>query len=403
MGFFGIYAVSLSIIPGLPAIELSQFYILLAFLKVVKKKPNYPIFYSPIISIVGIYVLFLILIGLFFGLSGELNVYLRVFKLTFPLLLFYIVPRLLKKENDYSRFFAFIFPIVILAFITQLFDIVVGQSFTSFVGAEQYNKIDIIDGKTYRGFYNLQIVLIGFFGALYYLVKRDGKFNVLIIYTVVFSSLSMAFLSATRGWMIAFSLILILYSFFTLRSNPLRLLFFSLIIAIGFIFGRTIPVVDYQINYAFERLGTVGGMIEGDEEAKKTEMRTTLRGPRVMSKWNESKLFGWGFSDEFFKFQDGHVGNQNILLHSGLLGYFLFIVFLCFFLLKLSLQSIFFKVYKENLVFFVFLLGWFFIHSTSGQHFAFYGLPNDIIAKAVFFSFGAFSYNNIRIKIIKQT
>jgi uncharacterized membrane protein YhdT len=44
------------------------------------------------------------------------------------------------------------------------------------------------------------------------------------------------------------------------------------------------------------------------------------------------------------------------------------------------------------IIFPVFLMGWFVIHSTSGQQFGFSGLPLNIIPLAVFFSFGAMLY-----------
>ena len=47
----------------------------------------------------------------------------------------------------------------------------------------------------------------------------------------------------------------------------------------------------------------------------------------------------------------------------------------------------------EVIVFVVFLVGWFFIHSTSGQQFSFSGMPEKIIPQALFFSFGALQFN----------
>jgi hypothetical protein len=43
-------------------------------------------------------------------------------------------------------------------------------------------------------------------------------------------------------------------------------------------------------------------------------------------------------------------------------------------------------------MFIIFLSGWFFIHSTSGQQFNYVGMPAKIIPQAIFFSFGAFRY-----------
>jgi hypothetical protein len=49
-----------------------------------------------------------------------------------------------------------------------------------------------------------------------------------------------------------------------------------------------------------------------------------------------------------------------------------------------------FKTSDKSLrVFVIFFLGWFVIHSTSGQHFSYALMPTYTIVQAIFFSFGA--------------
>jgi hypothetical protein len=45
---------------------------------------------------------------------------------------------------------------------------------------------------------------------------------------------------------------------------------------------------------------------------------------------------------------------------------------------------------KTFLPFIFFFIGWFIIHSTSGQQFSYGGMPGRMITQVVFFSFGAF-------------
>jgi hypothetical protein len=53
------------------------------------------------------------------------------------------------------------------------------------------------------------------------------------------------------------------------------------------------------------------------------------------------------------------------------------------------------NIYKSALkVFYIFLPGWILLHSTSGQQFAYYGLPSDIIPQALFLSTAAFAYQS---------
>lgn len=115
-----------------------------------------------------------------------------------------------------------------------------------------------------------------------------------------------------------------------------------------------------------------------------------------MDKWSETPITGWGFSDTFFKYGDFHVGNQNILLHSGILGALIMGLFIFYFhgmLLARSLQLYPGHPYKEaSIVFSTFFPGWFLIHSSSGQHFSFYSDPGNSIVIAYYLTLGALTY-----------
>jgi hypothetical protein len=143
------------------------------------------------------------------------------------------------------------------------------------------------------------------------------------------------------------------------------------------------------------------GLTAGDLTAGGTLQRLDVRSKRVMNAWEQSPIFGWGFSDNGYLYADGHVGNQSLLAFSGLTGFALLNIFLIFFAYKIYLLR---KVMLQNhfrrdalLIFIFFLVGWFIIHSSSGQQFGFFGLPSQMIPLSVFFSFGALEYaNNIK-------
>lgn len=107
-------------------------------------------------------------------------------------------------------------------------------------------------------------------------------------------------------------------------------------------------------------------------------------------------MSGWGFSDEFFKHGDFHVGNQNILLHSGIIGAILLLVFILFFHGKLLAQSCNYSAATRTriplLLWPTFFPGWFSIHSSSGQHFAYYADPVGGIVIGVYLTMGAMLY-----------
>jgi O-antigen ligase len=138
---------------------------------------------------------------------------------------------------------------------------------------------------------------------------------------------------------------------------------------------------------------TLEAIVAGDLTAKGTLIRLERRVPRVMKKWRESPITGWGFSNEYFKYADGHIGNHNILLHSGITGFLLMIAFFIYFNAMIILKSMSMpdgvEWKKGLLVFSIFFLGWFIIHSTSWQYFSFYQDPNIGTIQALFLSWGA--------------
>ena len=389
MGFFGLYEATITLLPGLPAIEIAQFYILLSLVKIYQGKNHHFVFYYKYLRWIYAYIVFLLLWGLALGIDGEINVYFRIFKLVIPMLLFFIIPYLLTTEGDYLRLFKFLFITTILAFFTTVFDLISGQTLASYLGAREFTEVSVTGGRIYRGFYNPMITLTSLFAALFCAGSKSIKINSVYINLVIVSALSLALLSATRGWIIGFSMIVLLHLIFVAKANPVKIMIF-VIFAYGLVnLGMRDPVISTQIKGAWERTATVRGIVEGDEEALATQQRTTRRGPRVMESWRESPVFGWGFST--YGHRDGHVGNQNLLVESGIIGLILLYSFFAYFLIILFKTGLnYFD--RAYLVFIVFFIGWFFIHSTSRQFFAFRSMPADVFPQAIFFSFGAYQY-----------
>ena len=394
MGFLGTYSVAIRLFPGLPAIELAQFYVVLSILKSIQKKEYSFIFYKKYIIVLFCYVLFMIFWGQLMGFSGDLNVYFRVVKLTFPLLLFYSIPRLFHDINSYKRFFGFIFIVLILAFFTQIFTLITGLSPA---GTIHITEEQLAEAGGVRIFINPAATLLGLFGALFFLsIKIKRNFNVFYLYILIISAFGMAYLSSGRGWTISFAIIIFLSLFFNQKINFRRILGFSVVLTMFILLGLANPKIQKQSDFTIKRLTTMKEFVAGDVTAGGTLERVSERSPRVMKKWAEQPIFGWGFSDEFFKFNDGHVGNQNILLFSGIVGFILLIGFLILFCYKLFIRNIKLSrtVFNKNayLVFIYMFLGWFFLHSSGAQQFSYYGLPLQIIPQVVFFSFGALLY-----------
>jgi hypothetical protein len=393
-GFFGIYTVVLPVLPGLPSVELAQVYIILTVIKAAQSKNRTQLFYNKYLQLLFLYLIFMIIWGQLMGFSGDLNVYFRVLKGFIPMLLFYSVPRLFNDQETYFGFFRIVFMIVLVAFAAQIFTLLTGASPLEAAGL---NIVDEEVTKEFRVFFNVSSTLLGLFGALFYLNKRGTRPRTrLFLYAVIFASMAMAVLSATRGWIISFSLIIFLTLLFTRIIRTKRILEFTLIAVPLLFWALSSPIINNQISFARERLNAMESIAEGDLTAGGTLQRLDYRSQRVMDAWRENPVFGWGLSDKGYEYGDGHVGNQCLLAMSGIAGFILLNGFLIYFAWKIlsvfnrSLRGI--NDRSSLLVFLFFLAGWFLIHSTSGQQFNYVGMSGKIIQQAVFFSFGAFQY-----------
>ena len=410
MGFFLNWENAISVLPGLPNIEVGNLYIILALVKAFQKKQrSFNPFYSSVLKILFVYLVFLVIVGQAWGLSNDLNVQFRILKLVLPCLLLYIVPILLEKENKYYEFMGYLFPFAILTFMAQIFTIRYGVSPAVFIGSEglESTLYSLKSTGIYRGFYSTQIVLITFFGSVLLLNVKQKYFSVPYLYLVCLLNFGTVYLSATRGWIIAFAFMLICHLGFMLFRSPKQLTYGAVLSIVLILILTSFSVTRNQVSHSFERLKSLQYLYEGDITAGSTLSRLSERGPKVMKEWRESPLIGFGFSDKFFEYHDMHVGNQTLLLHSGLIGFGLLIYALIQFNLQLIKRWITLPSSSPNkqilIVFVVGTCALLIIHSSSVQVFSYYfPRPEKAIVIAVFFSLAALMYKNSFGKVVTQ-
>ncbi len=397
-GFFGLYEAAVSLLPGLPPIDTSQLYIILSVIKAAAIKPDYRPFYQTHLQILGIYLIFLVIQGYVLGVHLELNVQFRIIKWITPLLLLYSIPRLFSRMEHYRDLFVYIFPVVFVTLGAQLFTIMTGTSPMQVFGIKQevWFAVKVSAKKTYRGFYNDSVIIISNFAALFFLAYKRRFFSNLYLFAILGANFASIFLSATRGWTIYMVFVMALSFVFVVRFDRQRMVTIMGMLLIAVIASQSIPIIRTQVNNSVKRMLTLEKLAEGDATAGGTLIRLTERGPKVMKKWEQSKLTGWGFSNGFMESNDFHVGNQNILMHSGIIGAGLMIIFVGYFMLKPSLRYLALpgdSPVKQAMVLFpIYFMGWFIIHSSSEQEFSYYQFPSSGIIQAVFFSMAALTY-----------
>ncbi len=358
---------------------IGNFYFHIPFLILALVKSYFKMVSFPRNFLSGIFIILFFYFILILSANGIYK-WTAILRLTFPWLLLFIIPRLIKDERDYAQFFNLIFPFVIFFIATQIFKIVTAQEFASLLGgtgnpAVAANK-DILESSTaIRPTDGIMIPFLSLLGTTYFLTKRNKKyFSNNYLHIIMILSVLSIFLTATRSWLIA--AIFITAGFLILNSGkPLKtLLKYSVIGAAIFLIIILIPTIQKQVVLSFERYETLGYLLKGDITAGGTLQRFDVRAPRVMAKFYEKPFFGWGYGETAAAYSDGHVGHQNLLLHTGVIGYCLFLLLWIMFIIKLlNITRITNKkseYYKIPLVLIVFFLG---IHiiNVSAQWFGF--------------------------------
>ena len=327
-------------------------------------------FFKHYVLIFGIYMLLLIPI---FG--GKMSYLVRGF-LNYSWLL--CLPGLIKTGEDLHELMRLLFLFNIVLVGMNIYQIARGLPFVHLLsssfhsqrtGRYLFREQDV--GGLVRTSYGVHIAYLAMVGSLYYLTFKKSKFPQYWLYISLIISIFNIVSSATRGWMIAVLFVVVGYSLFLVPRLFRSIIISAPLVVIVVLMLWQIPLVKHQLQKSFERFSTVEYVLEGDVSAGGTSSRH-IRGARVMSKYYESPIIGFGFGPETMAYADGHTGHQTMLLYFGVLGYGLFILLWLVFMIKpvLLMGRLPAKSPYRGLVWLpLFILGGIIIiHSTSGMY-----------------------------------
>jgi len=310
-------------------------FILISIFKVRSVKVDYPKYF--LAGSIGILIFYFI-----FLLAGNgIYKWTAIVRLTLPWFLLYLVPRLLPKEEDYAKFFSLLFPFVFFVLVTQVYKLIYTDEFVTLIGGTGNLALaqwkDILDANAaLRPAEGIFIPFLIIFGAIYFLTKKNQKYfrNNFLLLIIGLSSLSI-FITATRAWLLAVLVLILGYSILV-SKNPMKLAVkYSFPTFIIFLLFLIVPFLRLQADLAFARYETIGYLLQGDITAGGTLSRLSVRGPAVMQHFYQRPFFGWGYGTEGATFADGHVGHQNLLMQTGLVGYILFFSFWVIYILNM--------------------------------------------------------------------
>lgn len=352
-----------------------------AILKPGLKKNKYAI---KQLKLIPYYMIFLFLVSLIYGMDNKAWAF--VFYILVSIIFFTILPIYLSDKVALIGFVKILFFSMIILFIWQIHDVVFAKKI-----AEYFTKSSLATTgfdwqfNIWRVFYAAGISLLSFFIALYYLldpIKAPLKRNYLSL-IASFSFLGIA-LTATRGYILQYLFIL---SGFFLLSFRRGSKIITLLISVVFLAVAILPSVSTQLESVISRLSTISSIVHGDSTADGTLVRISERGPRVWKKYVESPIWGFGFSSEGVRYNDGHVGNYSLLLQGGIIGFLIYIYVIWVVLKKLYQKYNINKKMKPTFFTICYLLSLVIAHSTSSMFFTYYFEPHIVMIMGIILIF----------------
>lgn len=316
----------------------------------------------------------LIIVGLYHGFSLASMFFLL--NTVFTLLLFFSLTKMLNYEQM-VKFNRIIFHFTIVFTAIVLVDTALrGWFLDKLVFGNTYGSASNISEDLVRLTGGFGIALYSSVISLYYLAKKSKEFKIYFLWVVYILSFLFIFNTATRGLILSslFLLLLFFVYYFNKIASNIKIPILAFIITVIAFFILPDKVTENLVA-SYARLTTLEAIAEGDMTAGGTARRWNIRGPLVLTHFNESPIVGFGFSKTTAEYWDSHVGNHTLLLEGGVVGLsviWLTIIVVVIFLYRIEKKA---KEFQGIFVFGIAIMSLMLFHSTNQIFISFVRMP----------------------------
>jgi hypothetical protein len=392
-------------------VTFQELFIYVAFIKALSNGRHYTFIYKKPVVLLSVYLIFLFAFTFLIGTSTY--TLLKTIKWLLPWSLLYSIPRLINKKEEWDNFFSLLFPFVIIGLVAQIVQLLIGQPVANIFGtnfepvsgevSRSLGQFDIsqYDVSVARPLSSPYVNLICYIGSMFFLSSSKKVFSEKYLYMILIFAYFSILLTATRGWILAYSFVLIIYSVLINKRSRFFLRLGLPLILIGSIIYFS-PIIQSQLIGVTNRMATLGLMVKGDITAGGTVKRINEYTPALLNIFYKSPILGWGFSDVFWSNKNGHAGQANLLMNVGIVGFLLFIYFwfkLITVPYKINARLKRLNPYKNSLL--VLIIGFlifFILHNTSGQQFQYLiGSYGSSFGQIIFYGLSDFCLRNALI------
>lgn len=362
-----------------------ELFAVVAFVKAIRKRSESVNAFRNQTRLYVSYMIFLMILGIVVYGLGNRTWYANLSKMAVIFSLFYSMARLVKNEADLYKIANLMFLGLLINVAGQAFYILRWESLNTFLGGHVSKSLDtgLMEFESaLRPVCGFFVIFFSFFFSTIFLFGRRKVFSKTYLLFINVMSIISVTVTATRGWTISFVVILaLLLVFGQVRKKANILKTGAAILVIFLILSGLTTFFQTQIEGVWNRLATLELISQGDLTAGGTNTRLTTRSYDVMNKFEERPFFGWGFSETGLDYEDSHVGNQDLLMTGGVVGFVIMLIIIAGIFRKINYVSRFLSAdnpYRNTiLVLNIFLIGLLIIHSTSTELFGYlnFALP----------------------------
>lgn len=247
--------------------------------------------------------------------------------------LFYSFPALINNKKEVFKFMIMFFPFVFIEVFAQLYIVRTGYEFSNLFNPGSVISIyDSVSGNIRAVTTGYIIMRLAFVFAFVLLENKDRLVSNLYLLLVILISISSVVIAATRSAITMFLFIFITY-FITIAKKKPHILIQVFIIGVVFIFLLDVVNVfnlNDIVGTSYKRFIGAVSVEEGTVRAEDTfDSRITQRLPVLLEEISNSLFIGYGFSDKYFQYYDGHLGGVLVgILQVGIFGYIIYVVFI---------------------------------------------------------------------------
>jgi len=279
------------------------------------------------IKYASIFIIYLLIVSFFHGFSVKTFISMPLRGLFFYTF-FYSFPALVFTKKDTYKFMYMFFPFVFNEVFSQMYLLSTGNNLVSLFYSAASNMVvhDKLMGDNIRAIANgYSIIILSFMFSLTLLDNTDNAGSRSYLFVIIISTCVSIMLSATRQTIIMIVFMFALYYVFVNRGKAgiflqlfiVALLVFFLIDILN-VFNLS-AIFNASINRLTGAIDIKGGSIEAEDTL---DYRLSVRLPMILESIQRSLFLGYGFSDEFFKVYDGHLGGIFVgIMQMGLIGY----------------------------------------------------------------------------------